>query len=141
MCSSLLASLTRYSMGLLVSIEDLRSVADVEKNCGRHISIVNDIYSYEKEVLTAQNTHEEGGKLCNAVQIFASDVGISIRSSKRALWSICREWEHTHEELVLERKSRDCSDDLSSYMEGLEFHMSGNELWSKTTKRYHDIRS
>lgn len=138
---ALLAALTRFSMSLNLSAEELGSVAGMERNVGQHISIVNDIYSYEKELLAAQTAHEEGGKLCNAVQILASEVNLGVGSSKRVLWSICREWEHTHEELVSEQNSRDCGDKVVSYMEGLEFHMSGNELWSSTTKRYHNVKA
>lgn len=128
-------------MSLNLSAEELGSVAGIEKNVGQQISIVNDIYSYEKELLAAQTTHEEGGKLCNAVQILASEVHLSVGSSKRVLWSICREWERTHEELVSEQKSQDCGDKIISYLEGLEFHMSGNELWSRSTKRYQDVKA
>lgn len=138
---SLLAALTRFSMGLRISSEDLRSVAEVEKNCGRHISIVNDIYSYEKEVVAARNAHEEGGRLCNGVQILALEAGLDVAASKQILWSICREWEHTHEELVSRRKATSCGPELCAYMEGLEFHMSGNEFWSRETKRYHDVKA
>ena len=128
-------------MTLNLSAEELESVADIEKNVGRHISIVNDIYSYEKELLAAKSAHEEGGKLCNAVQILASEAHLGIRSSKEILWLICREWERTHESLVSEQKSKGCNENISAYVQGLEFHMSGNELWSKTTKRYHDVHS
>ena len=107
---------------------------------GYQISIVNDICSYEKELLSAKTAHEEGGKLCNAVQILAEEVHISIDSSKQLLWSICREWEQTHEDLVSQQKSQGCGEKIMRYLEGLEFHMSGNELWSKSTKRYHDVK-
>ncbi|KAL8829596.1 MAG: hypothetical protein Q9191_001923 [Dirinaria sp. TL-2023a] len=64
--SSLLATLTRYTMNLHISVEELESVAGIEENCGRHISLVNDIYSYEKELLASQSTTHEGAILCNA---------------------------------------------------------------------------
>lgn len=128
-------------MSLNLSADELGSVAGIEKNVGHPISIVNDIYSYEKELLAAKTAHEEGGKLCNAVQILAGEVHVSVGSSKRVLWSIYRKWERTHEELVLEHKSQDCGEKIVSCIEGLEFHMSGNELWSKTTKRYHDVKA
>lgn len=137
---SLLAALTRFSSGLKLSKEELASVADIEKNVGRHISIVNDIYSYEKELRTAESAHKEGGKLCNAVQIIGAEVGLGVEPSKRVLWSICREWEHVHEELRLARKAEGWSIDLASYVDGLEYHMSGNETWSKSTRRYHDVK-
>ncbi len=138
---SLLAALTRFSMGLKLSIEELASVAEIEKNVGRHISIVNDVYSYEKELRTTESAHNEGGKLCNAVQIIGAEVGLGVEPSKRVLWSICREWEHVHEELRLARKAEGWSIDLASYVDGLEHHMSGNETWSKTTRRYHDVKA
>ena len=127
-------------MSLNLSAEELGSVAGIERNVGYQISIVNDIYSYEKEVLAAQTAHQEGGKICNAVQILAEEVHISVGSSKQLLWSICREWERTHEDLVSQQKSQECGEQVMRYVEGLEFHMSGNELWSKSTQRYHDVK-
>ena len=125
-------------MDLKLSMEELVSVADIEKNVGRHISIVNDIYSYQKELRTAELAHKEGGKLCNAVQILGAELALGVEPSKQVLWSICREWEYVHEELMMERKAEGCSISLASYVDGLEYHMSGNETWSKTTRRYHD---
>ena len=128
-------------MDLKLPMEELASVADIEKNVGRHISIVNDIYSYEKELRTAELAHKEGGKLCNAVQIIGTELGLGVESSKQVLWSICREWEHVHEKLILARKAEGCSLSLATYVDGLEHHMSGNETWSETTRRYHDVKA
>lgn len=47
-------------------------------------------------------------------------------------------WEHVHDTLC-ELKSlspEGCSEAEQVYVKGLEYQMSGNELWSKTTKRY-----
>ena len=128
----------RFSMGLHLSTADFDSVTDVERNCGRHISIVNDIYSYEKELQTSKTAHKEGGILCSAVHIFAEETELSIAAAKRALFALVREWEFVHRELVAKREAHPdgCSETVSAYMEGLEYHMSGNELWSRTTKRY-----
>ena len=125
-------------MGLSLSAADFESVELVEKNCGRHISVVNDIYSYGKELLTSQTAHKEGGFLCSAVPIFADETDLSIVAAKRGLWTLVREWEYVHNELVQARISSQhgCSEAVKAYMNGLEYHMSGNELWSKTTKRY-----
>ena len=128
-------------MDYKLSMEELASVADIEKNVGRHISIVNDIYSYDKELQTAERAHKKGGKLCNAVQIIGAEAGLGVEPSKRVLWSICREWKHVHEELMLARKAEGCSMSLASYVDGLEHHMSGNQTWSKTTRRYHDVKA
>ena len=129
-------------MGLALSPATLETVAPIEDNCGRHISIVNDILSYEKELLSAQNAHLEGGALCNAVDILAREVRIDISSAKRVLWALVREWEVRHEAMVRERAaSDDCGNDLREYLKGLEFHMSGNEAWSRSTKRYQNVQA
>ena len=131
----------RFSMGLHLTPADFDSVAAVEKNCGRHISVVNDIYSYEKELLTSQTAHKEGGVLCSAVPIFATEADVEIAAAKNVLYTLCREWEKVHRKLVQEREAAEggCKESVRRYMEGIEYHMSGNELWSKTTKRYHNI--
>ncbi|KAL9622888.1 MAG: hypothetical protein Q9160_002814 [Pyrenula sp. 1 TL-2023] len=98
--------------------------------------------AYEKELLSAQNAHLEGGALCNAVEILAKEVRLDTESAKRVLWALVREWEVKHESMVYERSAReDCGSDILNYMKGLEFHMSGNEAWSKATKRYQEVEA
>lgn len=76
--------------------------------------------------------------LCSAVSIFAAETGLGVSAAKRALYVLVREWEAVHRELVKARLDAEggCGENLRVYMEGLEYHMSGNELWSSTTKRY-----
>lgn len=138
---ALLAALTRYTMNLHISVEELESVADIEENCGRHISLVNDIYSYEKEVLASRSTTQEGAILCNAVQILANQLGIGIAPVKYMLWILIREEEYRHQELVkrIMATGPECTAELQAYIHGLEYHMSGNELWSRFTKRYSQL--
>lgn len=47
-------------------------------------------------------------------------------------------WEHAHDTLceLQSRSPEGCSATEREYVKGLEYQMSGNELWSKTTKRY-----
>lgn len=138
----LLSALMRFSMALHATPAELESVRSVERNCSKHISVVNDILSWEKEVLASKLGHQEGAALCSSVQVMAQEADISFDAAKRVLWAMCREWEMCHDELVAERKSAaklGCSHDLSEYMQGLEYQMSGNELWSKSTKRYLEV--
>ena len=133
----------RFSMNLHLSDADFASVVEIEKNCGQHISIINDIFSFEKELLASKTAHKEGGILCSAVPIFSEETALSTSAAKRVLYCLCREWEYVHRELVAKRiASPDgCSEVVEAYMNGLEYHMSGNEQWSQTTKRYHDVVS
>src|SRR4051812_41878974 len=93
----------KFSMSLHLSPDEHNSLTDIETNCGRHISIVNDIYSFEKELLTSKIAHKEGGYLCNSVHILASQARLSITTSKQVLWLMCREWELVHNELAAKR--------------------------------------
>ena len=133
----LMAALMRFSMGLHVSGPDLASVAAIGRNCSNHIIVVNDIWSFDKELRASQTGHAEGGALCSAVQILAQGTELSMAAAKRTLYALVREWELVYRELVGAAKvNGDCAEDLGSYVDGLEFQMSGNEAWSQITGRY-----
>lgn len=128
-------------MDLRLPPSTLASLAPLERNSSKQISIVNDIYSWEKELRSWQLHPEEGSVLCTAVKILADGTSLGIESAKRVLWAMAREWEGTHEELVREklREGGENLDAVELYMKGLEYQMSGNEVWSRETLRYHDL--
>lgn len=130
----LLSALMRFVMKLELSPAELDSVKDVDLNCSKHISVVNDIYSFEKEKKQAESCEEEGSVLCSSVQVVGQECNVDTAASKRVLWSMCREWELVHLQLVEQKK--DEREELLTYCKGLEYQMSGNEMWSKGTKRY-----
>ena len=140
-CSSLLSALMRFSMAIDLSPKELSSMLALEQNCSKQISVVNDVYSWEKELKASQTGHKEGSALCSAVKVVASETSLSITASKRVLWSMIREWELVHDELVEQKLASEdgCSQAAIDYMKGLEYQMSGNEEWSRTTLRYSDI--
>lgn len=74
------------------------------------------------------------------VQIQADEKGCSIAAAKRILWVLCREWELQHFDLVAKREAsaEGSSDTLKSYMKGVEYVMGGNEIWSRSSRRYHN---
>ncbi|KAI0537285.1 Aristolochene synthase in complex with 12,13-Difluorofarnesyl diphosphate [Xylaria digitata] len=133
---ALLAALMRFSMALSVPPSDLEMVRPVERNCSKHLSVINDIWSYEKEALATQTLHKEGGVLCTAVAVLGKEAEISTDATKRILYHLCREWELKHRVLVANILERKDTPVLRAYLQGLEFQMSGNELWSMTTLRY-----
>lgn len=126
----------RFCMGLQLSPEELAVARPVDMNCSKHLSIVNDIWSFEKELLASKTLHEEGGVLCTAVAIFADGANISPAAAKRVLYSLSREWETQHDQLTAEVLAKVDTPQLRAYMKGLEYQMSGNEIWSRTTLRY-----
>ncbi|KAL2833629.1 Aristolochene synthase [Aspergillus pseudoustus] len=134
---ALLSALMRFSMGLRLSAYELSSMRHIDANCSKHISVINDIYSYEKELYSSQVAHEEGGVLCTSVRTLAKEANIDVQATKRVLFFMCREWEVIHQEMEEElRASRKVSSAALVYVKGLEYQMSGNELWSRTTLRY-----
>ncbi|EFW98420.1 aristolochene synthase [Grosmannia clavigera kw1407] len=82
---ALLCSLMRYSMGLYVTPEELASVQSIEQNAAKHLSVLNDIMSWDKEYAAAQTGHPEGSALCSAVQVLADETSITYDAAKRVL--------------------------------------------------------
>ncbi|KAM3525155.1 hypothetical protein MY4038_007429 [Beauveria bassiana] len=106
-------------MDLHLTADELLATRLVEENCSKHMSIVNDICSWERELRQSRSTTQEGARLCNGVQILSASLGLDVEATKACLWTMVREWE----EAML-------------YLKGLEYQMSGNELRSRTTPRY-----
>lgn len=129
----------RFVMGIQLSPEELQKLSPLERNCSKHISVVNDIYSWEKELNASKTGHREGSTLCSAVMVVANGTNLSFDASKRVLWSMVREWELVHDDLCAQILSGGCSEAAKFYMKGLEYQMSGNELWSRTTPRYSKV--
>lgn len=47
----------------------IEPVAELDKICSRHLSLVNDVFSYQKEIVAVKEGHIEGAAMCNAVPI------------------------------------------------------------------------
>ena len=135
-CHSLLEALMRFSMGLHVSPIELSAATPAAMICSKHLSIINDIWSYEKELEASKTAHEEGGALCTAVAILARDCELPIPATKRVLYLMCREWELEYREQVNAILEKCDTQAMRAYLLGLEYQMSGNEMWSMTTARY-----
>lgn len=133
---ALLGALMRFAMALKVSPEDLNAMRPLDSVCSKHLSIVNDIWSFEKEAAIVDTGHKEGAALCNAVDILAKEAEIPIIAAKNVLYQLCREWEFIYETQRDEFLAKKDSPAIRAYIQGLEYQMSGNEIWSRTTLRY-----
>lgn len=111
-------------------------IGPVDSNAARHVSVINDIWSYEKELKAVTLLGTEGSTMANAVDIFADEVSIPIESAKRVLYRLCREWELVHDTLAAEVLAKRDSPALRIYLKDNEYQMSGNEIWSRLTFRY-----
>ena len=130
-------------MSLALQPSERKLLAPFERHCGQHISIINDILSWEKEVKAAATAHSEGGALCSAVQVLALESGLTIEASKRVLWTIAREIEnayvHDAAEFLSGSGNEKIGEGVRAYVRGLVHQMGGNERWSLETKRYHEL--
>jgi aristolochene synthase len=133
--NSLLSGIMRFCAGLHVTPEELELVKPVEENSMKHITFVNDICSFEKEILAATNGFELGA-ICSSVPIVMDLCGVKEYEAKRIMWQMVRAWEARHFELVDEILSKNPSAALATYFKGLEYQTAGNELWSLLTPRY-----
>ncbi|KAI0454854.1 Aristolochene synthase in complex with 12,13 Difluorofarnesyl diphosphate [Xylaria acuta] len=133
---ALLGALMRFSMALEVSPEELALARPADMTCSKHLSVINDIWSYEKEYIASQTLHDEGGVLCTCVSIMSKDTDLRIPAAKRVLYNICREWELVFKQEVNDILNICDTPAIRAYLDGLELQMVGNELWSRTTLRY-----
>jgi len=122
--SSLLSTLMQYSMRFHLSPENPSRLEPFERNCAHHISVVNDIYNWEKEYKVAQNSNTEGAVVCSAVQVLSEESSIEIEGTERVLWVMVRGWENTHKQLVEQAKASNLSSKEMLYVKGLEYQMS-----------------
>lgn len=125
-------------MDLQLTPEEQTSMVPLERNCSKQISVVNDIWSWEKEVRASQSGHEEGSVLCSGVKVLAEATNLDIAATKRLLQAMVEEWNQVHDRLTAEHIAMGCRSVVKLYMKGLEYQMSGNQLWSQTTLRYVD---
>ncbi|TDZ27564.1 Aristolochene synthase [Colletotrichum spinosum] len=134
--AQLLLALQRFSQGIYHSKEELESTADIEVLFSRHISVVNDVASWDKECRAEREIDAQGSVVSNIVQVLSDDCGFSPESAKTVLWAMCEEWSKMVDECIAKRIDEGCSDFLRKYLDGLKMQMCGNELWSRTTFRY-----
>lgn len=87
--------------------------------CSRHLSVVNDIWNYEKGPIAAKTAHKEGDILCTSVAILAGGTELSIPAAKRMLYEMVREWELRYKELSEEVLAGCNTPSMKAYLEGL----------------------
>ena len=104
--------------------------------CGPSPAVLNDVYSFDKEMQQAEVGHLEGSSLCNGVKVLADESGLDFEASKRVLVLMCREWEVMQKEFEEKRINEGCEKHMERYMKGLEYQMAGNEYWGERTLRY-----
>lgn len=134
-----MSPVTRFSMGLRLTNEDIEALNEINMNMARQLPLLNDICSWEKELKKARESKADGARLCSAVKIIIDTLKVDAEAAQRLLWHMCRELEARHVKLVDEILA--VYPHLSSYCRAIGYHMSGQEVWNLQSERFNYPRS
>ncbi|CAG8974316.1 hypothetical protein HYALB_00006164 [Hymenoscyphus albidus] len=126
-----------FGLNIDLTPTELSRITEIEKLQAYHLLVVNDYYSFEKELLDSQTKHEEGAKLFNVVAVLANEIDVSYASSKAIIDVMLRKWEEECRVMVKAIENRgECTEAMAKYLRGKELMNLGNVVWSATTRRY-----
>ncbi|KAK4168418.1 putative terpene cyclase [Cladorrhinum sp. PSN259] len=104
-----------------------------------HVSILNDVFSFEREYKASREQDSEGAVLVNGVAVLSREIGVGVDVARSLCCEIVRGWEREFLGVVAETlKSKDVEKDglMLRAIKGIERRMSGAEAYSWRTKRY-----
>lgn len=116
-----------------ITVDEKRMLRPLEKLANYHVSILNDVFSFEREWQAAEMNGEEGGALVNGVAVLAGEVGIGVEAARGLCVRLVRAWEG---EFVKLKGEMLVEGRLRRAVEGIERRMSGAEAFSWRTGRY-----
>lgn len=127
--------LVTFGLGISIPEEEMDLCEKLTRPAWIHISLTNDLYSWEKEY----QAFLEHGKttIFNAIWVLMREHSVTIEDAK----DLCRqkikesvaEYLHTVEE---SRNNKNLSLDLRKYIECMQYQMSGNVVWGMLAPRY-----
>jgi hypothetical protein len=137
-------ALARWACDVRVptTVRQNETFAALERAAGYHASLLNDLYSYQREVDAAkkQGSGEIAKSLVNAVALVMNERGIDEREATRSLEGFISGLEVRFEELhnaLSERFSDDEKRAAEKYARTLKQVCAGNAKWSTFCGRYH----
>ncbi|KAJ5491838.1 hypothetical protein N7453_009935 [Penicillium expansum] len=136
---TLYTALIRFGAKLDLTTVELEKTAALESTAFRHVGVMNDIYSWEREWNVYQANLADGAQPFSAIYILANETGLPYAACKRLMYSYCRELELALKQSTdeIRHNSMDSlTHKLEMYIKGLEYFMCGIELWSQWTPRY-----
>ncbi|KAJ5339687.1 hypothetical protein N7452_006415 [Penicillium brevicompactum] len=132
-------ALMRFGANIHLTKAQLAQTKTLESTAFRHFSIINDIYSWEREWKLAQATSADGARPFSAVFILAKETNQPFSVCKESLYEYCRDLELGFKQ-ALDGLRHDGSPELTpemdKYVQSLEYFMSGMETWTQWTPRY-----
>jgi aristolochene synthase len=126
-----------WTENIALTPSDIEILKPLEHVANYHVSILNDIFSFEREWTAAQNLGQ-GAVLVNGVRILADEAVVSVSAAKTLCFALVRAWEaefqRMAEEILVGAEKVDGR--LVRAIAGIERRMTGAEAFSWRTTRY-----
>ena len=112
-------------------------MAQIDRNIAIHVCVVNDLFSWDKEVLDAAETNYD---IVNAISIVMNQDNVDAEEARVRLAAKVPELELRHDQLLRQSANPNpLSVESQRYIEFLVCLASGNESWSRLTARYNVV--
>lgn len=137
--SRFFTALMRFGANIHLTKAQLSQTKSLESTAFRHVSIINDIYSWEREWQVSQATLTDGAQPFSAVAILAKETSQPFPVCKKSLYDYCRDLELGFKQDAdgfRHNGSLELTPEVEKYLQSLEYFMSGMETWSQWTPRY-----
>ncbi|RDW92912.1 uncharacterized protein DSM5745_00234 [Aspergillus mulundensis] len=128
-------ALGRWAIDASIPPHEEALIRSIDANIGAQVVLVNDLFSWEKELLDAAKMDSE---VVNAVGLVMRLENVDAGAAQRMLAIKVKELEDKHVEL-LDGKMENLSRDSKVYVRFLENMAAGNESWSRGTARYNVV--
>ncbi|EMC91724.1 hypothetical protein BAUCODRAFT_152112 [Baudoinia panamericana UAMH 10762] len=135
----LVCAIPRYLLDCALSVSEIESMLPLERNIGRHFTVINDLHSWNKEYAAHQAAIAQGvepNRLVNAVYVMSEECGIAIEDAQTVLSSMVGAWERRHVTLVGNIVGSGEDEKVAAYLEALAEVMQGHKDWCDRTARY-----
>lgn len=136
---SFVDTLMRFGMGILLTEEEIRTVAPIVKPCYAALGLANDYFSFDVEWKEFQERESGEGAMTNAVWLFTQWDNVDIATAKKLVREVTNQYEEEYqrrvEEFILGEGHN--ATKLHTYLRALAYQIPGNIAWSLRCPRYH----
>ena len=136
---SFVDTLMRFGMGILLTEEEIKTVAPIVKPCYAALGLANDYFSFDVEWKEFQERESDEGAMTNAVWLFMQWNNVDITTAKRLVREVTNHYEEEYQRRVekfILKQGRNATK-LHTYLRALAYQIPGNIAWSLRCPRYH----
>ncbi|KAF7586323.1 hypothetical protein BBP40_009070 [Aspergillus hancockii] len=135
-------TLMRFGMGIMLTGEEINTVASIVKPCYAALGLANDYFSFDAEWKEFNQVQFDKGAMTNAVWLFMRWNNVGIAEAKDLVRKVTNEYEQEYQnrvEAFIAGDGRNMTK-LHTYLRALAYQIPGNIAWSLRCPRYHPER-